>query len=600
MKILQSTVKIRAQTGKSRTKATLLALSAIAFTLTGTHAPNAWGQTPEPQQLKKTQQNWRVLLNSIPSFKPNSTISKRPVRLDGRELFQVALITPGRVDSIENNLQQAVTTDTTSQNFKVTVELDRQTQQPIIQVNGQYLLTVTNADAPQGIAPLIQAKQWQEVIEKALLEAYLERQSNVLKQRAILAGGILLVIILASWQLSKLQRRLKTQQVQIREQTPPPLTDVLPAPADPADNSSQNTATQPEPITVLHKKITHQQQHNLNDIKQRLLQVAQLAIWGGGTYLNLGLFPYSRWLQPLIVSALKLPLQLLVVGVIVYVIIRLSAVLIDRFFTTLEDGARLDPDASRRLALRFSTFSVVFKSLIWAGSVSLGVLVGLAVIGIDIGPILAGAGIIGLAVSFASQSLIKDTINGFLILLEDQYAVGDVIVVGDVSGLVEYMNLRITQLRNGEGRLITIPNSAISIVQNLSKDWARVDLTVDLAYHTNVDEALAVIKTLADQLYNDPQWNDKIIEAPEVLGIDEIDHAGILVRIWIKVKPLQHWSVAREFRRRLKQTFDRAGISIGAPQQALLFRNSLDLRDGHNAKNRQRATCTNESFDSSN
>lgn len=599
MKILQSTVKIRSKTGKRRAKATLLALSAIAFTLTGTHAPNAWGQTPEPQQLKKTQQNWRVLLNSIPTLKPSSTISKRPVRLDGRELFQVALIAPGRVESIQDNLQQAVKRDAIPPNLNVTVELDLQTQQPVIEVNGQYLLTVTNADAPQGIAPLIQAKEWQQVIEDALLEAHLERQQDILQQRALLAASISLGMLLGSWQVSRLQRRLKAQQARIKTQTPPPLEEVLPAPADPATNPSQNTATEPEPIAVLHKKITHQQQHNLNDIKQRLLQVAQLAIWGGGTYLNLGLFPYSRWLQPLIVSALKLPLRLLVVGSIVYVIIRLSAVLIDRLFATLEDGARLDQDASRRLALRFSTFSVVFKSVIWAGSVSVGILVGLAVIGIDIGPILAGAGIIGLAVSFASQSLIKDTINGFLILLEDQYAVGDVIVVGDVGGLVEYMNLRITQLRNGEGRLITIPNSAISIVQNLSKDWARVDLTVDLAYHTNVDEALAVIKTLADQLYNDPEWNDKIIEAPEVLGIDEIDHAGILVRIWIKVKPLQHWSVAREFRRRLKQTFDRAGIAIGAPQQALLFRNSLDLRDGHNGKNRQGAT-RDESFDSIN
>jgi moderate conductance mechanosensitive channel len=203
-------------------------------------------------------------------------------------------------------------------------------------------------------------------------------------------------------------------------------------------------------------------------------------------------------------------------------------------------------------------------------------LAGLSLVGVDLIPLVAGAGIIGLAISFAAQSLIKDMINGFLILLEDQYAVGDVIAIGTVSGFVENMNLRITQLRNSEGQLITIPNSTITVVQNLSKDWSRVDLAIDLAYGTDPDHALAVIRELAQEMYNDGDWGAKMPDPPEVLGIDEVNHNGLLIRVWIKTLPLQQWIVAREFRRRLVLALGREGLSIGVPQQSLWVRGSDD------------------------
>jgi small conductance mechanosensitive channel len=192
---------------------------------------------------------------------------------------------------------------------------------------------------------------------------------------------------------------------------------------------------------------------------------------------------------------------------------------------------------------------------------------------------LAGAGIIGVAISFASQSLIKDMINGFFILLEDQYGVGDVIIVGEVSGLVENMNLRITQLRNDEGRLITIPNSAITIVQNLSKEWSRVDLRIDVAYSADIDQALALIEQVAHDMSRDRPWSDLILEPPLLLGVDKLDHAGATVRLWIKTQPLKQWEVAREYRRRLKLAFDKAGIPFGVPQQSLLLHSDDDEAD---------------------
>jgi len=234
---------------------------------------------------------------------------------------------------------------------------------------------------------------------------------------------------------------------------------------------------------------------------------------------------------------------------------------------------------TQRVALRFFTFARVVKSVLTLLIIGSGVIVALSLLGVRVAPLLAGAGIIGLGISFASQSLIKDMINGFLILLEDQYGVGDVISVGNVSGLVENMNLRITQLRSADGSLITVPNSSIAIVQNLSKEWSRVDLTIDVAYEADIDRAMTVIQQVATEMSRDRQWRDLILDPPTVLGIDKMDNAGIMVRVWIKTQPLKQWEVSREFRRRLKLALDKAEIPIGGPQQPVLVSNVSSLED---------------------
>jgi small conductance mechanosensitive channel len=314
-----------------------------------------------------------------------------------------------------------------------------------------------------------------------------------------------------------------------------------------------------------------------------------LGLWIGGLFVILGLFPYTRWLQSLILSG---PLKILGIVIAIYLLIRVSDTFIDRFFNALTANELLPPDTSQRLAQRVTTFSRVLRSLVATVWISTGILTTLSIVGVELGPVLAGAGILGLALSFASQNLIKDVINGLLILWEDQYAVGDVIQIGKASGLVESLNLRITQLRNSEGRLITIPNSSITVVENLSKDWSRVDLGITIAYDANVDRAITVVKQVGEDMTSDPAWKDKIPEPPDVLGVDEIGNNGITLRVWIKTLPLQQWNVAREFRRRLKRSLDDEGIAIGLPQQSLWFRNSSDRShvDGkdhslHNAAN---------------
>jgi len=183
-------------------------------------------------------------------------------------------------------------------------------------------------------------------------------------------------------------------------------------------------------------------------------------------------------------------------------------------------------------------------------------------------------GIVSVALSLAAQNLIRDAINGFLIILEDQYAVGDYIKVGEVGGMVEKINLRITQLRDAEGKLITIPNSEIKIVANFSSNWARADLFIPVAYQTDVNKALELIGRVAEEMSHDSLWREHILESPQVLGVDNFGERGVMIRVWIKTEPLKQWSVSREFRRRIKVAFDEAGIPIPLPQQQVWFKDS--------------------------
>jgi len=232
----------------------------------------------------------------------------------------------------------------------------------------------------------------------------------------------------------------------------------------------------------------------------------------------------------------------------------------------------LSPVASERSQLRIATVSSTVQWVMIIAWIIIGLFVGLIVFGVDFAPLIAGAGLLGVAVSLASQNLLKDTINGFLIVLEDQYGIGDFIDTGNWSGVVEGLNLRITQLRNPEGKLITIPNGQIGAVANLTKSWSRVDLNVPVDYETDTLSAIRVIETTAMEMSRDPQWRWQILEAPKIMGVDDFSDRGLIIKIWIKTQPAKQWMVAREFRLRLKLAFDKAGILIPVSQQNIAIR----------------------------
>ncbi|MEH1792294.1 mechanosensitive ion channel family protein [Nostoc sp.] len=500
------------------------------------------------------------------------------IYLDGRRLFQIAASRtnfPERSEDIQKKLEKI------GQNYfqspaktAIKVEVRKVNELPVIYVNDQYLMTVTSEDAGlRQVDISTSANQVAESLQEDLQQAKQERQTQSLIDQGKIATGTGVVMVIMSLGLYGWQRRSQKDSGSVNPIASQPPRELLNSPISPAAN---------QPITT---QLNQQQKKHLQEVKRRLFQLSQAGIWGGGSFFILGLFPYTRGFQVGILNAFQFPLRLGVVCLGIYVAIRLTYALTDRFASTLiSSGAFLTPESSARLQLRVSTFSGVTKSITTAIWIGVGFLLALVSLGIDIVPLLAGASLVGVALSLASQNLIKDAINGFLIILEDQYALGDVINVGDVGGLVENLNLRMTQVRDSEGRLITIPNGEIKVVANLSSRWSRADLTVPIAYQANTEEALKLIETVAFEMNQEMQWQRQILEPPQVLGIDQFGDRGLIIRVWIKTQPLKQWDVAREFRRRLKVALDQAGISISVPQQAIWVNDEQSLNFQSNGK----------------
>jgi small conductance mechanosensitive channel len=222
---------------------------------------------------------------------------------------------------------------------------------------------------------------------------------------------------------------------------------------------------------------------------------------------------------------------------------------------------------------RALTLAGIVKTVGTTVIVIIATMMGLQEIGLDITPIIAGAGVVGLAVGFGAQSLIKDLIAGFFIILEGQFAVGDVIRTGEISGWVERLNLRVTILRDvSSGAVHFIPNSEIKVVSNLTKEWSRVALDIGVAYHEDIDLVIGVLQQVGQELARDERMGPLILESPEVLGIESFGESQVTIKVLVKTLPQRQWEVAREFRRRIKATFKKEGIEIPYPTRVHLTR----------------------------
>jgi small conductance mechanosensitive channel len=219
-----------------------------------------------------------------------------------------------------------------------------------------------------------------------------------------------------------------------------------------------------------------------------------------------------------------------------------------------------------RSAARAQTLGLVLRSIasavIWAIAVTMIV----GELGVNLGPLIAGAGVVGVALGFGAQSLVRDFLAGIFMLVEDQFGVGDIIDVGEASGTVEAITLRTTRLRDVQGTVWHVPNGGIARVGNMSQQWARALLDVEVAYGTDVDRVEPVIKQVADGLWRDPAWRGRIVEAPEVWGIERLDPEAIAIRLVVKTRPAEQFPVVRELRRRLANAFLDRGIAMRPPQ----------------------------------
>jgi small conductance mechanosensitive channel len=226
---------------------------------------------------------------------------------------------------------------------------------------------------------------------------------------------------------------------------------------------------------------------------------------------------------------------------------------------------------------RTDTLSNVFiqTGMVFVGVVAIFTIV--AELGINIAPALAGLGVAGIAVGFGAQSLVKDIFNGILILLENQYGIGDVVKIAGITGLVEDVTLRRTVLRDLDGIVHSIPNSEIGVASNYTKEWSRVNMNISVGYGEDLDHVIEVINRVGKDLAEDPDWAPQISKAPEVLRVDEFGDSGIAIKILGETKPLAQWDVMGELRLRLKKVFDKEGIEIPWPHIKLFFGNTPEI-----------------------
>lgn len=264
------------------------------------------------------------------------------------------------------------------------------------------------------------------------------------------------------------------------------------------------------------------------------------------------------------------PMTILLVVVLALIATRLLTRAIRRFVHRVEAAAAAETHA--RVVQRAETIGLVLRSLVRAvialiaGSTILGEL------GVDLGPLIAGAGIAGVALGFGAQSLVKDFLSGMFMLVEDQFGVGDVIDVGEASGTVEAVSLRTTRLRSVDGTLWHVPNGEIHRVGNKSQDWSRALLDIEVSYATDLNQAQEIIKREADAMWHDDPLRDSILDEPEVWGVESLGAHGVAIRLVVKTLPSDQWKVMRVLRQRIKDAFDAEGIEIPFPQQTVWVR----------------------------
>ncbi|MBU2697758.1 mechanosensitive ion channel family protein [Nocardioides sp. WV_118_6] len=248
---------------------------------------------------------------------------------------------------------------------------------------------------------------------------------------------------------------------------------------------------------------------------------------------------------------------------------------VDRIARRAERGVlpeRVENAVAARRKQRAATMAGVLKSIITFVVVAIAGTMVLSELGVDIAPIIASAGIIGIALGFGAQSLVKDFLAGIFIFIEDQYGVGDVVDLGEANGTIELVTLRMTRLRDINGTVWYVPNGEILRVGNKSQNWSRAVVDVSVGYSEDLARVQRVLRDVAHDLWQDDEFNHVIIEEPEVTGVEMLAPDAVTIRVMVKTAPLEQWAVARALRQRIKARFDHEGIEIPFAQRVVWHR----------------------------
>ncbi|MEM9005192.1 MAG: mechanosensitive ion channel family protein [Cyanobacteria bacterium P01_F01_bin.86] len=478
---------------------------------------------------------------------------------------------------------------------------------PVIQIKGSdrsrplTIITVTQTDVDfYSETPEVLSAEWSRILQGEIEQI---EQLSSLKvvyrglwwSLAILLGAIAVTGLCAClhWLTGRQRRRLK-QQRDTASESETARTDSASLSAPPSDEATAPPDNGAQPVTISPSVDTlpsgmSRAQRKLSGLRAERSRFLEILHQEPPLERKLSVLKFLQWLLVWLVvfawycsligltytlpiirywrsTLLSEPFKLLLIWFVVNLALRVNRTLTHRF-TQMTPGiaAKQSGEAQRKL-LRTNTIGGAWEGLATVVIILTGMLLTLSTFGLSTQSVLAWGAVFGLALSFGAQSLIKDVVNGCLILFEDQFAVGDVVAIGTMSGLVEEMSLRSTRLRDPEGQLITIPNGNIAEVRNLTRLWSRVDFTIEVAYDNDPDKVLTLLNEVAQEMYAQPEWCEKMPHPPEVLGIDRLSHAGILIRVWLQTAPLQQWVVGREYRLRVRRVFARHDVAIGRPQ----------------------------------
>src|SRR5680860_219047 len=276
---------------------------------------------------------------------------------------------------------------------------------------------------------------------------------------------------------------------------------------------------------------------------------------------------YSQIIRQVSPWFLNHGLKIIAIILIALFIRRFSGLLIEKLIRRMVIAGRFSSKEAekKREDTLIRIFSVSSNILVWL----LAILMALQELGVAIGPLLAAAGIAGLAFGFGGQYLIRDLISGLFIIMENQYRIDDVVCFGDTCGLVEDISLRMTTLRDLDGTVHHVPHGEIKTVSNLSKTFARVNLNIGISYSSNLEHVISVVNKVGQELAEDIAWKDQIIKSPQFLRVDDFADSSITIKILGETQPLKQWDVTGELRKRIKVAFDKEGIEIPFPQRVI-------------------------------
>ncbi|APB33494.1 Small-conductance mechanosensitive channel [Gloeomargarita lithophora Alchichica-D10] len=551
------------------------------FTLTALllMSQSTWGQFTIPQQQSQV-----VLPSNVTRY---GNIEATDVVFDGKNLFTIASATVRdrnnanslvpveiRAELIEANLQRIVAPYTQnlldSREPKVIISVSTLNNETVIlgrtelQQQNITVLTVTELDSSYNGIPIpALAEEWRQIIQENLQQAISQRTPQALLRQISQALWILIIVLFMSLILFGLNQFFRRRKIDIQKQITA-LKNARKIAENPSPHLHGLHRQRVEFINYIKSHFSYEQRHKIVSLFSYILLWMQLAIWLAGVAYILSIFPQTRAISTKI---LRLPIVWLTMWFLTGLGSKLGDFLIDRLQQAWENYNWFDIGEITRKSLRISTNVETLRGVKTAVVYMIRISYIFSTLGVPVSSIFALGGLLALAISLGSQNVIKDIINGLLILWEDQFGIGDIIQIGEYTGMVESMSLRITQLRNPEGCLITIPNSSIIKVSNLTRLWSRVNFEILVDCQTDPTQALNVLKKVTQEFYADSQWRQSLLELPEVLGIDGAGHEGLLLRVWLKTQPGQQWLVSREFRRRVVEALEQAGIPLGRPHQ---------------------------------